>query len=443
MSGRVGRLWTVALALSVSLGACAGPAPDSALVIVVDTLRPDHLGVYGGQRPTSPRLDGRARRGLVFERAYTTSPWTLPSVASVLTGQLPSRHGAGRRVRGSPRASFSPVAPDLPTLAEELGRNGLRTAAIVNNPFLHARFALDRGFAVWDYAGGGRRKMRRADVVVDRAAAWLRDHHSERFFLLLHLFDPHLNYDAPAPFRDRFTGSQAPPVQRDLVLRQVRRALDRGEKIDFGLLAAAYDEEIAFVDAQLGRLFTVLDELRLDRRVLVVVTADHGEEFGEHGGFEHGHSTFEEVVRVPLVLWGPGVRPGRRGDAVTLLDIAPTIYAALDLPPPRGLPGHSLLSTAAEGRCVVAERRLYGPDEQALIRWPWKLQVRQNGTAALYDLDRDPKERTDVAAEESELVRLLLAKLAACTADRSGPATAPVELDPAAERQLRSLGYIE
>jgi arylsulfatase A-like enzyme len=285
--------------------------------------------------------------------------------------------------------------------------------------------------------------MRRANVVVDRAVTWLRDHRSERFFLLLHLFDPHLNYEAPAPFRDRFTGSQAPQMQRDLVLRQVRRALDRGEEIDFALLAAAYDEEIAFVDAQLGRLFAVLDELRLDRRVLVFLTADHGEEFGEHSGFEHGHSTFEEVVRVPLVLWGPGIRPGRRGEAVTLLDIAPTVYAALDLPAPRDLLGHSLLSATPEGRCLVAERLLYGPDEQALIRWPWKLQLHQNGNTALYDLDRDPNERIDVAAGEAKLVRRLLAELSACTADRAGPATAPVELDPEAERQLRSLGYVE
>lgn len=439
---RAPRLASAVLCVAMPiLGACADRAPEAALVIVVDTLRADHLGLYGAMRATSPRLDRWARRGLVFERAYATSPWTLPSVASVLTGHLPSRHGAGRKVPGQSRTTFSPIVADLPTVAEVLGRAGLRTAAIVNNPFLHDRFGVGRGFATWDYVAGNRRTIRRAGRVMDSALTWLRDHRAERFLLLIHLFDPHLMYDAPPPYRDQFVGRATQRSERDVVHRDVRRALAHGEDVDFVFLEAAYDEEIAFVDAQLDRLFTALGELRLDRRVLVVLTADHGEEFGEHGGFEHGHTTFDEVARVPLVLWGPGVRPGRRPQAVSLLDIPPTLYAALGVPAPGSLPGRSLLGAATERPCLVVERSLYGPDEQALIRWPWKV-VQEGRRAAVYNLDRDPTEERDLADSHPSLVGTLLAELASCTADQAG-AAAPAELDPESERQLRSLGYLD
>ncbi len=427
----------------LELAGCRPPQPDSALLVVVDTLRADHLGLYGGRRPTSPNLDRRARRGLVFERAWATSPWTLPSVASLLTGRLPSHHGAGVKLRGADGRNFSRLAAEVPTVVEALRAAGLRTAAIVNNPFLDARFGVDRGFDTWDHRPGEGRKVQRADAVVDQVLAWLREQRDGRFFLLVHLIDPHLDYDAPAPFRGTFTGEEAGAPRPAVKMRTVRRALEAGEEVDMAFLEAAYDVEVAFVDAHLERLLAGLEELALDRRTLVVLTSDHGEEFGEHGGFEHGHSTFDEVARVPLVLWGPGIRAGRRQDPVTLLDVAPTLLSALGVAAPAELLGRSLLGSPGEQPCLVVERPLYGAEETALVRWPWKLRRERGSRASLFDLGRDPHERNDLARQRGDVAQRLDAALQRCTAGAPAAGAAATELDAELEEELRSLGYIE
>ncbi|TMA36511.1 MAG: hypothetical protein E6J87_00440 [Deltaproteobacteria bacterium] len=191
------------VALVLCATACSPTSrPDSAAIIVVDTLRADHLGFYGYSRPTSPALDALAAQGLVFERAYSTSPWTLPSFGSLLTGRPPSEHLAGLRVTVDGVPSFTPLSKAMPTLAELLGIHYWATGAVVNNAFLTARSGIARGFDHYDYDESDRR----ADASVDAALAWLAGRGDQHFFLLLHLFDPHLPYDAPPPFRDRFTG---------------------------------------------------------------------------------------------------------------------------------------------------------------------------------------------------------------------------------------------
>src|SRR5262249_9064248 len=334
----------VGVALVLFATACSPvPRPGSALISVVATRPADHLGVYGYSRATSPALDALAARGLVFDRAYSTSPWTLPSFGSLLTGHPPSEHLAGLRVTVDGTPSFTPLSNAMPTLAELLSVRYWATGAVVNNPFLTARSGIARGFDRYDY----RESERRAAASAAAPLAWIAARGDRPFFAMLPLFAPHLPYDAPAPFRERFTGPRPPGEQRPDAA-QIRAAHGRGEPIDVEFLRGAYDEEIAFVDRELGRLFAELESRGLLAKTLVIFTADHGEEFLDHGGFEHGHAVFDEVVRVPLVIWGPGVAPGRSDAVVSLRDVPATVLGAFAIAPPPGFPGRSLLDAEAE-----------------------------------------------------------------------------------------------
>ncbi len=427
-------------ALVLFATACVpGGRPESAVIIVVDTLRADHLGFYGYSRATSPALDVRTLSGLVFERAYTTSPWTLPALGSLVTGHVPSEHLAGLRVSVDGTPSFTPLSHAMPTIAELLGIRYWATGAVVNNPFLTARSGIARGFDSYDYDEA----KRRADAAVDAALAWLADRANQRFFLLLHLFDPHLPYDAPPPFRESFTGPRPAGEPRPNAA-QLRAARERGEPLDAEFLRNAYDEEIAFVDRELGRFFAELEARGLLRKTLVILTADHGEEFLEHGALEHGHSVFDEVVRVPLVIWGPGVRAGRSDAPASLRDLPATVLSALDIAPPPGFPGRPLLASGSPDT-IVAEHTLYGSERKAALAWPWKLHWARGGEElALFDLAGDPGERTDVLAQHRPEAQPLLAALrASAERDAAAERRASAAIDEKTRARLKELGYIE
>src|SRR5262249_37066614 len=357
---------------------------------------------------------------------------------SLLTGHPPSEHLAGLRVTVDGTPSFTPLSNAMPTLAELLSVRYWATGAVVNNPFLTARSGIARGFDRYDY----RESERRADASVDAALAWIAGRGDQRFFAMLHLFDPHLPYDAPAPFRERFTGPRPPGEQRPDAA-QIRAAHGRGEPIDVEFLRGAYDEEIAFVDRELGRLFAELESRGLLAKTLVIFTADHGEEFLDHGGFEHGHAGVDEGVRVPLVIWGPGGAPGRSGAVVSLRDVPPPVLGAFAIAPPPGFPGRSLLD--AEAETIVAEHTLYGGERKAALAWPWKLHWANGGAElALFDLARDPGERTDVLADHrSDAQPLLDALRASAERDAATAKRADAAMDERTRARLRQLGYIE
>ncbi len=462
------------VAIGLSCGRGADPAQPEAnlrpvVLIVVDALRADHLGTYGYERATSPNLDSWAQRGRVFERAWATSPWTLPSFGSILTGRLPSAHGAGIEVGDAANADVEVVAARnfvrlsdaARTIAESLSAAGFVTGAFVANPFLDPRFGLDRGFGYYDHYDTSNADLRPAAEVVDRALAWIDEAGGEPFFLLMHLFDPHLDYDAPAPFRGRFT--RAVPGGFELPVRGLWPIRNRVEDLspqERDFIVAAYDEEVAYVDAELGRFFAELDRRGFLQRMGVVLTADHGEEFFEHGGFEHGHAMHEEVLRVPLIVWGPQVTPGRDRLPVSLLDVAPTILAAAGVGPTGAptaadaaspgvtMPGVSLWQRTDDAqsadRDIVAERVLYGPDAKTIVNWPYKaiLQV-DDSTAKLFDLSTDPYERRDLAAQQPDELGRLLGRLSeALAAARAMGDVSEAELDDELLRRLRALGYI-
>ena len=449
--------WTLfGLALVVGLSligtGCQAAPTHSVILIVVDTVRADHLGVYGYDRPTSPNLDAWAQDGAVFEHAFSTSPWTLPSFGTMFTGQLPSRHLAGTFVRGADgrpprRGQFGQLESSLPTLAEAAAAAGFDTAAVINNAFLGPRFGVDRGFNTYDFLPATNKQLRRADAVVDRALAWLRAREATPFFLVVHMFDPHMNYDPPEATRGQFS-SMLPKTELPRVTEQIRAALRRGDEFDRDYLVALYDEEILFVDRQLGRFFEALDADGLTDDAVVLFTSDHGEELFDHSGFEHGHTVYDELLRVPLIARGPGIQPARHEVVVSLLDLFPTVLTAFGQTVPSGLPGRSLwpalYGDPLPDRPAYAERTLYGPEHQAIIGWPYKLihraDVEEN---RLFDLARDFGELEDVAAAYPEDVARLRALLQATLEAAAGSGTADeVEMDEATLKALRSLGYV-
>ena len=442
------------------LGCASEPArlpPGAPIVLVIiDTLRADALGVYGNERPTSTALDAWAKRGAVFDHAFATAPWTLPSIASILTGRYPSGHGSGRAkvalASGRSRRAFVALDPAVPRLAAILSERGYETAAMVTNSFLRPGFGMAVGFDLYDQTRNRFIGERRADVMVDRALAWIDGRpQGSPWFLLLHVLDPHQPYDPPAGQRGRFTsgyqGELESPIgpESQLVRRVKRREIDLDDA-DRAFVRGVYDEEVAFVAAQIARFLDGLAARGVVERGLVMVTADHGEEFFDHGALEHGHTMYQELLRVPLLMWGHGVRAGRHSEPVSLVDLMPTVLDAASIPLPEGVDGRSLWPLLSAGadlakRPLIAENSLYGNQRRAIVEWPYKLivDVEEPG-ASLYDLQRDPAEREDLAASRPEVAERLAAALAR-RPSASGDGQ-PVELDAETKKELRALGYL-
>lgn len=429
--------------IAVTTG-CSPSRPQNVILVVVDTLRADHLGLYGYERDTSPELDKWASQGMVFEQALAPSPWTLPTFGSILTGLSPSQHAAGLRVRSAERWQRAPLSSDVGTLPEILRQNGFATGAIVNNPFLREHFGASRGFDDYDYQKG-----RRADVVIDLAKQWVSDQRERPFFLMIHLIDPHLPYEAPEAVRGRFGSSSASSVSTK-VRKPIVEALPDLTTVDRESIGIRYDEEVAFVDQELGRLLRFLEKEGLWDQTLVVLTSDHGEELFDHGGFEHGHSMFQELLRVPLVLWGPGVRSGREPMPVSLVDLAPTILTATGIAVDNDLAGTSLWDAARKGissprRELLSENTLWGRERQAIVAWPYKLILDpRSGQVQLFDLESDPGEKRDLAGEKREIVAELERRLRHRNARLdSDSAEVGRALSEEMEEELRALGYLD
>ena len=449
----VGRIGVAVIALG--LASCGPVGNDrNVLLLVIDTLRADHLVLYGYARPISPEIDAWAARGTVFNRAVATSPWTLPSFGSLFTGHLPSRHTAGLVApTDTGERGFVRMDGSVRALAEILGDAGYATIAIVNNPFLDPGFDISRGFETYDYVAGNNARVRRASTIVDRAFAWLDGRSDSRpFFMVAHFFDPHMDYDPPPAvrgrFRDGYTGPLTVPISDLEGIRTGKLSLDDQDK---SFIVGAYDEEVLFVDTQTGRLLEGLRARGLLDDALVVLVADHGEEFWDHGGFEHGHTLYQELLHVPMIVWGPGVQAQRITEPVSIADVFPTVLEALELPAEEGLVSQSLWGALSRGepipaRALVAEGTLYGPERKSLIRWPHKVVLNlKTRERKLFDLDADPGETRNLAKTELALLNSLLSELQSHlrAASRELVRHNTAELDEATKEKLRALGYLD
>jgi arylsulfatase A-like enzyme/Flp pilus assembly protein TadD len=299
------------------LAANARAADANVLLVTIDTLRADRLGCYGPKGGPTPVIDALAARGALFERAFAHNPTTLPSHANILSGLTPLSHGVSENAQ-------SRFPAGLPTLAADLKARGYATGAFVGAFPLDSRFGLDRGFDVYDDAfparpapGGGARERRASDVV-GAAVAWL-DGQKGKWFCWIHLWDPHAPYAPPEPFAARFRDDP-------------------------------YAGEVAYVDAELGRLFAELERRGLPAGTLVVLTADHGEGLGEHGEMTHSYFAYNSTLHVPLIIAGPGVAPRRVAANVGHIDILPTVDELLGVKSRPGLQGRSLAALMRGGR---------------------------------------------------------------------------------------------
>lgn len=434
--------WMTGLLAAVGCTRTPPEPPKRVVLVSIDTLRPEHLGCYGYDRPTSPHLDAIAKAGVVFERATSTAPWTLPGHASMLTGLYPSRLGIRDHEVAVPR--------DVATLASVLAEHGFATAAVVNSNYLSRTFGLDRGFHQFEYVREevGRREPTRA--VVDQAIAWLSEHRDERFFLFVHSYDVHSDYKSLPDYEQRFVRPYDGPADGTTAQMVAVRA-GRGSfgPADVQHLVDLYDAGIRQVDDEVGRL---VDAIGGGDDTLLVITSDHGEEFLEHGGLLHGRTQFEELVRVPLMVRGGGVPAGTRvATTASLIDVMPTVLAAAGVPVPAGLDGVDLAPTWRGNADRVGERYVFHeadhnnaePNVVRAVRHDHaKLHVdRLTGKVALFDLATDPQEQRDVAAERGELAAALRAELEGF-AQRHGGGGGAVTLTPEQSERLKSLGYV-
>jgi arylsulfatase A-like enzyme len=439
------RAWSAALLAGVAV-ACGGAAqekPENVLLISVDTLRSDMLGCYGYPRESSPALDRIAAEGTLFENAFTTAPWTLPAHASLLTGSYPARHGA--------IAETNAIADGVETLAERLVRSGFRTAAFVNSFYVSPRYGFARGFQEFQYVP--ETSSPEGDGMVGRALAWLAAEPRRRFFLFLHDYQVHSDYRSLPAFEQLFTSAYSGPFTGATAELLATRA---GELVatqrDVEHLRDLYAAGIRQQDAEIALLRAFLERTGLWERTLVVITSDHGEEFLEHGGVLHGRTQYDEVLRIPLILRGPGVPRGLRiARPVSIVDVLPSVLALLGEPPEAEIDGADLFASDAPA-AATAERILFGeadhnnrePDITRSARGArFKLILdRLSGEHALYDLGIDPRERQDVKAANPDEVHRLLTLLAGFESTRSAGPTLS-DTPPEVRQQLEALGYVE
>lgn len=406
-----------AMAWAPSPAPAAGAAPEAnVLLVTVDTLRFDRVSFFGSRKAATPAIDALARESLAFRRAYAHNPVTLPSHANILTGATPLYHGI------SDNTGFK-LDERFLTLAEYLKGRGYRTAAFVGAFPLDSRFGLDQGFDLYDdyYGTHNEREFffveRPAEKVVAPAMDWIGRQRG-KWFAWVHVFDPHQPYLPPPPFREKYADDP-------------------------------YSGEVAYADAQLGRLFAFLKERGLWQRTIVVLTADHGEALGEKGEDTHSYFAYDNTIHVPLLVRIPARAPATSAVTACHADIFPTVCAALAQKAPAGLQGESLLEVAAAGKRRAPE--IYFESLTAWLNRDWA-PLRgfiSGGTKFIdlpikevYDLEKDPDEERNLAASApigrlkdalNRLMRRLRSPVAAQREKR---------LDPETLKRLRSLGYV-
>lgn len=327
------------LIILIFAGCSEPPNKPNVVLIIIDTLRADHLGCYGYQRETSPHIDSLAASGIMWTRAQAQCSWTLPSIASIFTGLSQRSHGACKSSEDKCNYGLDPDFPTIPSLLSDAGYN---TAAFHNVLLLDADHGFDKGF---DHFICGDRL---ADETIDMALEWIDDvSDSDRpFFTVIHLFDVHDPYDPPPPFDRTFTPEGT--------LNQTFWTLDsefmimHPEELDH--LLGLYDGEILFTDQELGRLFAGLRERALSNGTLVILTSDHGEEFLEHDRYGHGSTLYQELTHIPMIISGYGIPSGVVDSVASVgqFDILPTVMCYLDLPIPEYVDGTDILSDDLE-----------------------------------------------------------------------------------------------
>ncbi len=393
------------------------------LVVTIDTCRADRIGAYGCQAAQTPSLDGLARRGILFEKCYSSVPLTLPSHCSLFTGRYP----VGHLVRNNGTYYLN---PSQITLAEVMKDNGYLTSAVVAAFVLLSKFGLNQGFDSYDDTLDTHRVFNNfasemtAGEVYEKFSRWFDKKGRQKIFCWLHFYDPHAPYAPPREYADRFPNN--------------------GEGL--------YDGEIAYVDDTIGRVIKGLEDKGVLRNTLIVVCGDHGEAFGEHGEFEHGVFCYEEALKVPLILFNERLFPQARSvrQRVNLVDVMPTLCDLYGIKIPESVQGRSLIrflrgrEEQTDGTFYVES--LYGKEE---MNWSPLMGVVSGSykylslpQPELYDLEKDPGEKNNLVRDKNDVARELDDLLKRLIADYSGSGSAGRELTQEDREHLQSLGYI-
>jgi choline-sulfatase len=446
IAARAARLVSAALLVA----SCSQPdPPQHVLLVVLDATHAGQLSCYGGPAGLTPALDALAARGVRFDRAHSAAAWTLPSTASLLTGQLPERHGVVTDEQALP--------DEARTLPELLHDAGWSTAAFVQMVYASDSYALDQGFEHYRFYASDAEK--RDSLLVHDASTWMEAHAAERTFTYVHFRRPHGPYDPEAEAWRRL--GEAPTLPSEQRFYELQRAdaeiadvsqLQPGER---ELVERLYRANLATIDESVASLLSRLPD---PEHTLVILTADHGEALGQHGVFGHGAHVWAETIDIPLIVAGPGLEPVVDKEPAGTTDILPTVLEACGVPAPIGveLDGHSLWPRlTAEGRSSplesappVAICSRYGgaaPPAVAVIEGRWKLILTPDGEAALFDRANDREDRLRLEQGEPAIAARLAgfaqqwreANRDAATAERAVP-----ELPAERQEELRQLGYV-
>jgi arylsulfatase A-like enzyme/Tfp pilus assembly protein PilF len=417
----------VFLLIACFLLACAGALAEvksapNVVVITIDTLRPDHLGCYGDKQIRTPNIDALASGGTRFERAYTPVPVTLPAHTVIFTGTYPM-------LSGMHDFSGNKLNATQPTLASVLKQHGYVTGAVVGSAVLDSRFGLNQGFDFYyDHFDFNRlqesnlEEMERpGNVVADATLDWLAKNRKNKFFLWMHLYDPHYPYRPPAPYSEQYK--------------------DR-----------PYDGEIAFADAQVGRLIGFLKANGLYQNTLIVLAGDHGESLGEHGEKNHGFFIYNATLHVPMIIRLPGdSSPRVVSELTSLADLMPTVLHVLKIDVPSQVQGVSLLPLMSPKK-PEESRNLYAETFLPRLHFNWselraleteKYHFIDAPKPELYDLSKDPGETQNLYAEKKAVAEEMRARLTTLIGQHSAGTELAQKtgLDPALMERLKSLGY--
>lgn len=417
------------------------------ICVLVDCLRDDHLGYRGYNRNVSPFIDSLASKSLVFQDTYTTTTWTWPATASLLTGLNPLEHGVIHR-------NSSYLDHEIRTIAEHLQLNGFTTLGISANSLITPKYNFDQGFETFiEHTKVGKRN---ASVLNKAFKTWLDKFEKFQFFAYIHYMDVHSAYEAPMPYFSRYIDEKK---GRSILKVFEKVSSEVNAKKNYSNVTedfvsgslALYDAEIAYFDSQLEKLFKLLESKKLARKTIICLISDHGEEFMEHGLMKHGLDLYNECLRIPFFLYYPGKIEAKISEKKTnIMDVFPTLCHLANIPVPKNIRGKNLLSEYP-GFDDLAVSTFYGFDPKhnstqlhALLENSYKLIYKpQDETFKLFNIKKDPGERKDLASEESNITARMRDKLLRKINDMQNvQRTLNITPDKETIRRLKALGYI-
>ena len=436
-----------AIVLGVLGGGDAKRAHRTVVLVMLDTVGFEGVFTDPSQAPFVSSL---AQKSAFFSQAYSTAPWTKPSIASVLTASLPARHGV--------RLPNSRISRGVISMAQYFSKQGFATAGFVSHIFLAPKTDYNRGFATYDIAkfDGSVHDSITASQITDLGLEWLRrpDVQERDRFLFLHYFDPHFNYKHHAAFSqtDWYSGSLSDQTPFD----EFRKKGSKLSQDDLRFMKGLYGEEIQQTDSQLRRLYDGINAMGKGDEIVLVLTGDHGEAFWQHELIGHNYQLYNELVHVPLVFYAPGlVSPHTISSPVSTMDVFPSLVELLRLPPiPRPIDGKSFEPLLVDPELDTHERHplfeiQHLSHKVGAVLWPWKIIFNQDkGSWEVYNLERDPLEAENVGsavsdvAEVSEGMSQIKAYISGRATDSPPPTLAPEKYSSDEVEKLKTLGYV-